>query len=200
MKQLLFILWIGVFSLQSSAQEALLLGAVIPNGNVKMKDISGALTTLNEVRSTNGLLVMFSCNTCPYVIRNQSRTNEICLMALNKNIGVILINSNEENRTSGDSYQDMQAYAKEQGYKWHYVVDSHNEIANAFAANRTPECYLFDGNGKLVYHGAIDNSPTDITNVKRVHVQEAINEMLSGKDVTIKKSRSVGCTIRRKAE
>lgn len=199
MKQLLFILWIGVLTLQSSAQEGLLIGAVIPNGNIKMKDISGALTTLNEVKSSNGLLVMFSCNTCPYVIRNQSRTNEICLLALNKNIGVMLINSNEENRSSGDSYQDMQAYAKEQGYKWQYVVDSHNDIANAFAANRMPECFLFDGNGKLVYHGAIDNSPADISNVKRVHVQEAINEMLSGKDVTVKESRSVGCTIRRRS-
>lgn len=199
MKQLLFILWIGVVSLQSSAQEGLLIGADIPNGNIKMKDISGALTTLNEVKSSNGLLVMFSCNTCPYVIRNQSRTNEICLLALNNNIGVMLVNSNEENRSSGDSYQDMQAYAREQGYKWQYVVDSHNDMANAFGANRTPECFLFDGNGKLVYHGAIDNSPADITNVKRVHVQEAINEMLSGKDVTVKKSRSVGCTIRRRS-
>lgn len=199
MKQLLFILWIGVLTLQSSAQEGLLIGAVIPNGNIKMKDISGALTTLNEVKSSNGLLVMFSGNTCPYVIRNQSRTNEICLLALNKNIGVMLINSNEENRSSGDSYQDMQAYAREQGYKWQYVVDSHNDIANAFAANRMPECFLFDGNGKLVYHGAIDNSPADISNVKRVHVQEAINEMLSGKDVTVKESRSVGCTIRRRS-
>lgn len=199
MKQLLFILWISVLSLQSSAQEDLFIGSVIPNGDVKMKDISGALTTLNKVKSSNGLLVMFSCNTCPYVIRNQSRTNEICLLALKKNIGVILINSNEENRSSGDSYQDMQTYAREQGYKWQYVVDSHNEIANAFTANRTPECFLFDGNGKLVYHGAIDNSPADITNVKRVHIQEAINEMLSGKDVTVKKSRSVGCTIRRRS-
>lgn len=199
MKQVLSILLITVLSMQDAAHEGLPVGVLMPKGDVKMKDVSGALVSLNEVKTSNGLLVMFSCNTCPYVIRNQNRTNEICRLTFDKNIGVILLNSNEDNRSDGDSYEDMQAYAKEQGYKWHYVVDSHNELADAFGANRTPECFLFDGNGKLVYHGAIDNSPADITNVKRVHLKEAVQEMLSGKEVSLKESGSVGCTIRRRS-
>jgi hypothetical protein len=163
-----------------------------------MKDVSGTLVSLNQIKTANGLLVMFSCNTCPYVKRNESRTREILQYALDKNIGVIMLNSNEGNREAGDSYADMQQYAKDQNYAWKYVMDSHNELADAFGANRTPECFLFDGVGKLVYHGAIDNSPADSKNVTRVHLKEAINEMLSGKEVSVKESRSVGCTIARR--
>ena len=91
----------------------------------------------------------------------------------------------------------MQEYAKEQNYKWNYVVDKNNEVADAFGANRTPECFLFDKNLKLVYHGAIDDSPSDVTAIKRIHLQEAINEMIAGKEVSVKESRSVGCSIKR---
>ena len=70
-------------------------------------------------------------------------------------------------------------------------------LADAFGANRTPECYLFDKDLKLVYHGAIDNNPADAGNVSRKHLQIAIDEMATGKDVAIKESKSVGCTIKR---
>jgi hypothetical protein len=109
-----------------------------------------------------------------------------------------LLNSNEAARQSGDSYNEMQSYAKGQGYNWYYAVDSDNVLADAFGADRTPECYLFDKDGKLVYHGAIDDSPADVSAVSRTHVKEAMNEMLSGKDISVKQSRSVGCGIKRK--
>ncbi|HYC29960.1 MAG TPA: thioredoxin family protein, partial [Chitinophagaceae bacterium] len=99
--------------------------------------------------------------------------------------------------SDGDSYEDMQAYAKEQGYQWFYAVDKNNELADAFGANRTPECYLFDKSGKLVYHGAIDDNPADASRVNRSHLKEAINELTTGKDVSVKESRSVGCGIKR---
>ena len=77
------------------------------------------------------------------------------------------------------------------------MVDKNHEVADAFGANRTPECFLFDKNLKLVYHGAIDDSPSDVTAIKRIHLQEAITEMAGGKEITVKESRSVGCTIKR---
>ncbi|MBD0333804.1 MAG: thioredoxin family protein, partial [Chitinophagaceae bacterium] len=79
------------------------------------------------------------------------------------------------------------------------VVDKNSELANAFGAKRTPECFLFDSNDKLVYHGAIDDNPSNAGAVTRTHLKEAINEMLAGKDVSVKTSRSVGCSIKRKA-
>lgn len=70
-------------------------------------------------------------------------------------------------------------------------------MADAFGAMRTPECFLFDKNLKLVYHGAIDDNPGNQSAVGRRHLEEAINEMLSGKTVTINTTRSVGCGIKR---
>lgn len=173
------------------------IGGQLPKADVKMKDISGKEITLKDAKKDNGLLVMFSCNTCPYVVKNEERTREICKYALENNIGVVLINSNEAQRSGDDSYEAMKKYAESNGYKWYYVVDKNSELADAFGANRTPENFLFNKDGKLIYHGATDDNPGDAGAVSRKHLREAISEMLNGKDVSVKTSRSVGCTIKR---
>ncbi|HUS00944.1 MAG TPA: thioredoxin family protein [Chitinophagaceae bacterium] len=180
------------------ADGVLSIGSDLPKGDVKMKEISNEEISMNDAKRKNGLLVMFSCNTCPYVMKNQERTKAVCKFALKNNIGVILINSNEGDRDGGDSFEAMGRYAKDQKYEWYYVVDKNNEIADAFGAKRTPEIFLFDKNLKLVYHGAIDNNPADASNVTRQHTKEAITEMLAGKDVSVNESKSVGCGIKRK--
>ena len=173
------------------------IGAALPNEDLKMKDISGNEISFRSAKKKNGLLVMFSCNTCPWVIKNQSRTNEIALYALSKDIGVILLNSNEGQRGDADSYEKMKQYARNQGYKWYYAVDANSVMADKFGANRTPECFLFNAESKHVYHGAIDDNPANAGSVNRKHLKEAIDEMLAGKDITVKESRSMGCSIQR---
>lgn len=196
MKKLLFSLFLAG-SLMSVTAQSLAVGSDLPMKDVKMKDVSGKEVSINDAVKTNGVLVMFSCNTCPYVIKNQQRTLDIAAYAKQNNIGIILLNSNEATRSSDDSYEDMKAYAKKQGYDFYYTVDTDSKIANAFGATRTPEIFLFDANGKLQYKGAIDDNPTDAGNVKRVHAKEAINELRAGKVISVKESRSVGCSIKR---
>jgi len=179
------------------AEGVLPIGATMPKADVAMKDVSGKNISLGEAKGENGLLVMFSCNTCPYVIRNQDRTKEVCGYAANRKLGVVLLNANEGDREGGNSFVEMQAYAKSQGYTWYYALDGKSVLADAFGASRTPECYLFDKKGILVYHGAIDDSPGDPSQVKRHHLQSAIDEMVAGKEVTVKETRSVGCSINR---
>lgn len=199
MKKLFFSL-IAVASLATLAftvGDPLMIGSAMPKADLKMQDISGKNVAMKDAKKDNGVLVMFSCNTCPYVVKNQERTLAISKFASENKVGVIILNSNEALRADDDSYAAMQAYAIEQGYKWNYVVDKNHEIADAFGANRTPECFLFDKNLTLVYHGAIDNSPADAASISRVHLKEAITEMVGGKEVTVKESKSVGCTIKR---
>ncbi|HLK27502.1 MAG TPA: thioredoxin family protein [Puia sp.] len=184
-----------LFSFTATNPGSLPIGAALPKADLSMKDVSGKTISLQEATNTNGLLVMFSCNSCPVVIANQSRTKQICQYAADNKIGVTVINSNEGGRSSDESYESMQAYAKEQSYKWFYLLDKSNVVADAFGANRTPECFLFDKNNKLVYHGAIDDSPGDISGVKRTYLKQAINELVAGKNITVKESRSVGCSI-----
>ena len=178
--------------------DVLPIGAPIPKPELKLKDISGKEISLKDAKKNNGLLVMFSCNTCPWVIKNQSRTLEAANYALSKEIGVVLLNSNEGSRDDADSYSEMKQYAAAQGYKWYYAVDANNVLADEFGANRTPECFLFNADGKHVYHGAIDDNPGDAGSVNRKHLKVAMDEMTVGKDVSVKESRSMGCQIKRK--
>jgi Redoxin len=203
MKKLSFLLgWLPLLSILSFYPanfhgNNLPIGAGLPKPEIQVKDVSGATISLGQAKGANGLLVMFTCNTCPYVVRNQGRTKEICGYAGDRKIGVILLNANEGDRTGGNSFDEMRAYAKEQNYTWYYALDDKSILADAFGASRTPECYLFDKNGRLVYHGAIDDSPGDPQQVKRHHLQAAIDETLAGKEVTVKETRSVGCSINR---
>ncbi len=177
--------------------EPLPIGADIPQSTVKMKDISGSEVSFNDAKTDKGLVVMFSCNTCPVVKKYQSRTLEVCKYAKGMGMGVILLNSNEATRGEGDSYEDMKAYAAEQHYFFNYVIDNNSAMADAFGANRTPEVYIFDKNGKLAYHGAIDDNMESPDVVTRKHAIIAIEEILAGRQVTQQLSRSVGCTIKR---
>ncbi len=180
-----------------SSVEPLPIGASLPNPDRKMKDIAGMEVSFKDVMNKKGLLVMFSCNTCPVVHAYQSRTIEVCNYAKTKNIGVILLNSNEASRDDGDSFNDMKDYAGQQHYNWPYAVDENSVMANAFGATRTPECFLFNADGKLVYHGAIDDNQNGPDEVTRKHLKVAMDEMLEGKDVSVKMTRSVGCSIKR---
>lgn len=174
------------------------IGSDLPKADLKLKDVSGKEITMKEAKKENGLLVMFSCNTCPYVIKNQTRTIEAGGYAGSLNIGFVVLNSNEAQRGDADSFDEMKSYASNQNYKWNYLVDNNNIVADAFGATRTPECFLFDKNLKLVYHGAIDDNPSDPGAVTRNHLEIAMKEMVGGKEITVKESRSVGCSIKRK--
>lgn len=179
--------------------EELTIGSSIPDAAKKMKDISGKEYSFSDVKKKNGLLVVFSCNTCPWVVKNQQVAAEGYGYALSKEVGVIVLNSNETARGGDDSPERMKEYAKAQGYKYPYVIDENSAMANAFGAKVTPECYLFDKDMKLVYHGAITDNPKTPSASTRDHLKVAIDEMVSGKDVSMKTSKAMGCGIKRKS-
>lgn len=187
----------GLFTTSFTLSDVLPIGGTMPKSDVKLSDVSGRSITIAEIAKKNGVLVMFSCNTCPYVLKNQKRTVAIADFAQKMGFGVILLNSNEALRSGDDSFEEMKSYAKEQKYNWSYAVDKNHEIADAFGANRTPETFLFDKNLKLVYHGAIDDNPSDESAVSQLHLRNAIEAISNGKEVAVKETKSVGCTIKR---
>ena len=184
------------FAVSVKAQ-SLPIGSSLPLGKQLMKDISGKEISIRDAFQENGVLVMFSCNTCPYVIKNQRRTLELTSYAKQQGLGVILLNSNEAERAGDDSFEAMVDYAREQGYSFYYAVDKDSKMADAFGASRTPEVFLFDAKGILQYKGAIDDNPVDASKVTRIHAKEAINEIVNGKPISVKESRSLGCGIKR---
>ena len=180
--------------------EPLPIGASLPNPTQKMKSTSGEEVSFKDVMGKNGLLVMFSCNTCPIVKKYDSRIIDVSKFALENNFGVILLNPNEAYRDNGDSYSDMIEYSKNLGYNWDYVMDNNSAMADVFGATRTPEVFLFDNvkeNSKLVYHGAIDDNQNGPDVVTRMHLLIAMKELMNGKEISTKETRSVGCSIKR---
>jgi hypothetical protein len=199
MKQFIAFLLVAGISCQLAAQnmQPLALSSPIPMADVKMKATDGKQYSIADVKGKNGVLVMFSCNTCPYVVRYQSRTREILKSAKENGFGIIIINSNEAQRDDEDSFAAMKAYGDNQGYaNTPYVVDQKSAVANAFGATRTPELFLFNSRGILVYHGAIDDNHI-AAEAKRPHAKLAMEESANGKDISVKESRSVGCMIKR---
>ena len=140
---------------QQKKIESLAIGSELPGAGVAMKSIKGDEITLSRAKTRNGLIVMFSCNTCPYVVKSEQRTKEVMKFAKEKGVGMVIVNSNAAYREKDDSYEAMATYAKKQGYSVPYVVDEGSKIADMFGATRTPEVFLFDKNGKLVYKGAM---------------------------------------------
>jgi thioredoxin-related protein len=173
------------------------IGASIPMADAKMKSTDKKDISLDSKRTDKGLLVMFSCNTCPYVIKSQARTKEAMDYAAKNGIGMVIVNSNAAKRSEDDSYEAMVKYAKSQGYKVPYVVDENSKLADAFGATRTPEVFLFDGSGKLVYKGAMEDNPSTPAESKNLYLKTAIDNMLSKKPIDPATTKSIGCTIKR---
>jgi peroxiredoxin len=175
------------------------VGSNISKLDVKMKDVSGNPVSIYDAMGNRGVLVIFSCNTCPYVIKNEERILQAVVYAQQNSLGVIIINSNEDKRNSDDSFEAMQAYAKKQSYNCYYVVDSKSEMANVFGATRTPEVFILSKEGTVVYKGALDDSPADAKKVTKLYVQQAIDEIVANKPITNTATKSIGCSIKRKS-
>jgi thioredoxin-related protein len=173
------------------------IGAAIPNADAKMKSVEGKEVSLADTKTKTGLLVMFSCNTCPYVIKSQERTKEMMKYATERGLGMVILNSNEANRDEADSPEAMAEYAKSQGYNVPYLLDEKSEVANAFGATRTPEVFLFDGKGKLVYRGAMEDNPASPSESKEMYLKKAINTMAAGGKINPATTKSIGCSIKR---
>lgn len=182
---------------QQPAIQSIAIGSEMPKADQKMRSVDGKDISLDQAKSKKGLLVMFSCNTCPYVVKSQARTKEMMSYAMSQGLGMVIVNSNEAQRDNDDSYKDMKAYADKQGYKVPYVVDKGSELANAFGATRTPEVFLFDASGKLVYHGAMEDNPSNPSESKQMFLKAAIDNMLAGKPADPDNTRSIGCSIKR---
>lgn len=184
--------------------ETIAIGAKAPKSDLKMKTTSGKTVSLMDVKKDKGLLVVFSCNTCPFVVGGEDsegwegRYAELQKECDKQGIGMILVNSNEAKRSKGDNMDDMIARAKAHGFASSlYALDTNSELANAFGARTTPHVFLFDKDLKLVYKGAIDDNVDKASAVKQPYLKNAIKNLSAGKSVDPAETRPVGCSIKR---
>ena len=187
-----------------SAQEELAIGDKAPLTEFKMTNIDGQDWSLVDLAGENGTLVIFTCNTCPFVVGREGKSegwegryNEVIAFARENGIGSVLVNSNEAKRKGDDSLEEMKQHAREAGYIAPYVVDAGHKLADGFGARTTPHIYLFDGDFRLVYRGSIDDSVNSAADVKERYLEDAITKMVAGKKVKPAVTKAIGCSIKR---
>ncbi|MBN1264655.1 MAG: thioredoxin family protein [Anaerolineales bacterium] len=140
--------------------------------------------------------VIFSCNHCPYVRSWEDRMVEIQADYADKGVQLLAINANDAHTYPADSYSGMKRRVQEKDFNFPYLRDETQDIAMAFAAERTPEVFLFDQEGKLAYHGAIDDNYDEPENVKQHYLRDALDSLLSGEVPDPAETRAIGCTIK----
>lgn len=171
------------------------LGAVAPE--FELADAAGQTFTLDDVRGPRGLLVMFVCNHCPFVIHLAPALAEFARELDALGVGVVAINANDVERYPADAPDKMLAFAREQGWSFPYLLDADQSVAHAYVAACTPDFYLFDGELKLAYCGQFDGSrPRNATPVTGADLREAVRRMLAGEPPLAEQRPSSGCNIK----
>ena len=187
-----------------SAQDELAIGDKAPLTDFKMTNIDGQQWSLIDIAGENGTLVIFTCNTCPFVVGREGKSegwegryNPVVNFARERGIGTALVNSNEAKRKGDDSLEAMKKHAVDAGYIAPYLVDAGHKLADGFGARTTPHIYLFDSEFRLVYRGSIDDSVNSADDVKERYLEEAITRMVVGKKIKPAVTKAIGCSIKR---
>ncbi len=179
------------------AGDRLPIGAKAPLTHLEMTDVSGGTITLAGAAGENGLLVLFTANTCPWVKAWEDRVREAAAEAKALGVGVVAVNSNEAGRARGEGLDDMKRKAREKGYTFYYALDRDHRLADAFGAERAPEVFLFDKNLTLVYAGAIDDNPRHPEAVAHPYLLDAMRARVEGRPVPVASTKAIGCAIKR---
>jgi len=152
--------------------------------------------SLNDFSDKKILIVIFSCNHCPYVQAYEDRIMELQNEFEKDGIQIIAINSNDDVKYPDDSFAEMKKRAATRGFNFPYLRDETQDAAKAFGATHTPQIFLFNNDRKLKYEGKIDDNWQEPDKVKSAYLREAILEVLGNKEVSVPETFSIGCTIK----
>ncbi|MEM7104628.1 MAG: redoxin family protein [Bacteroidota bacterium] len=176
------------------------IGDKAPMTDYKMVSTDKQELSLDDLKGENGLLAIFTCNTCPFVIAWEHRYPNLAKIAESTGIGIVLINPNEAKRQGADSLEEMIKHGEEADYgDIPYVVDANHQLADAFGATKTPDVFLFNNVEDelvLAYKGAMDNSGGrgEMTDD---FLSRAIRAMVTGKQIDPETTKAIGCSIKR---
>lgn len=194
---LLFLFFVGSIAAQVK------LKSELPLADQSFKNSNGSDLTLRQAKGENGLIIIFSCNTCPFVVGTpdfpgwERQYNDLYNFAKEQKVGFVLLNSNEAKRDKADSFSEMEIRAKTMSYLMPYLVDEKSALANALEAKTTPHVFLFDKDLKLIYSGSIDNIWDNKRKKDIPYLKNAINGMVLNNKIQYKETPPRGCSIKR---
>ncbi|WP_298425400.1 thioredoxin family protein [uncultured Kordia sp.] len=164
-----------------------------------LKNVDGEMISMGNFKDAKGFILTFTCNTCPYSVAYEDRLIELDKKYASKGYPVIAINPNSPEARPDDSYEKMQVRAKEKGFTFPYMLDEGQKVYPQFGATRTPHMYVIAKTPKghqVKYIGAIDDNYKDAEAVSKRYVEDAVNALLEGKEVEVKTTKAIGCSIK----
>ncbi|MFM9025652.1 MAG: thioredoxin family protein [Planctomycetaceae bacterium] len=162
-----------------------------------LPNVDGRVLSLADVAGPAGTVVMFICNHCPFVRHVAVELARLGRDALASGIGCVAISSNDVATHPADSPEQMVREAEDRGYPFPYLYDGTQEVAKAYRAACTPDFYLFDATGRLVYRGQLDSSrPGSDVPVTGAALRAAIDALVQGKPPVARQAPSLGCNIK----
>ncbi len=168
----------------------------LPCPDFSLPAAQGAVVSRDDFSSVPVLGVFFYCNHCPYAKAIEGRLIQLEEAYRTKGFRFVAISPNDAETYPEDSFDNMKKRAQERAYQFPYLYDESQSVARAFGAVCTPDLYLFDAQRKLAYHGRLDDSPMDVSNVARQELREAIDSLLRGERPAEHQNPCIGCSIK----
>lgn len=169
--------------------------------NFNLKNIDDNMVSLSDYAKEKGVVVIFTCNHCPYAIAYEDRIIELDKKYKALGFPVVAINPNDAAKSPDDSFDNMKVRAKEKGFTFPYLYDEKQDVYPVYGATKTPHVYLLKntkGKFTVSYIGAIDDSAKDANSVKATYLDDAIDALLAGKSPELAETKAVGCSIKAK--
>lgn len=176
------------------SQPRLQIGDPVPE--FSLPGVDGRTWAASDFADRKVLVVIFSCNHCPYVHAYEDRIIEVQRDYGARGVQVVAVCSNDAVSYPEDSFENMKKRALEKGYNFPYLHDESQAVARAFGAEKTPHLFVFDARRRLAYEGRIDDNHQDPAAVKRKYLREALDAILAGQPVREPATFAIGCTIK----
>ncbi|MBW2938931.1 thioredoxin family protein [Aureisphaera sp. CAU 1614] len=192
---------VGSFSFTNTSEAPASDGYTIGDAatDFNLKNVDGKMVSLSHYKDAKGFIVIFTCNTCPYAVASEDRIIALDKEFKSKGFPVIAINPNNPEVQPDDTFEKMQQKVNEKGFTFPYLYDDSSSIYAEYGAKKTPHVYLLQkekGKNIVKYIGAIDDNVRNGAAVKDRFLANAVNELLQGKEVTVKETKAIGCSIK----
>lgn len=165
----------------------------------KLKNVDGKTVSLSDYKQAKGVVVVFTCNPCPYAKAYEQRIIALHNQYAAKGYPVVAINPNDPVKSPQDSYENIQKRAKEKSYPFPYLQDETQEITRLYGAKATPHFYILQKEGsnyRVAYIGALDDDTENTKSDKITYAEDAINALLRNEKPKITQTKAIGCTIK----
>jgi hypothetical protein len=199
MKHLFTTLTFACFAITAFAQKkdpkGLTIGSELPTGDIMVKTITDEVFNLEQLKKENGLLIVFTNEDCPEVVKNQRQLLEAITISSDNNIGVLMINEPSATEVHQE-HNELKELVKKNQYKAVYTVDMEKTLSEKFGAKSTPEAFLYDREGKLIYHGALSEYTDNPEGSKENYLVDALDKTLRNESPSPATTKVFGCSIR----